>query len=218
VKCTAVSKPKAGQRAREHLVEAAGRVFAEKGYDRATSKEICERAGMNRASVNYHFGGIELLYTETLAHAHRRLVTREALEDIALSEASANWKLHAFIALIVRRLAPPASSWEMRLLSREFILPSPAREACVDADILPKLAVLRDLIAEVIGAAPDAPVVGRTILTVVAPVLLLAISHRGMLTNILPGVADVSQQINPLIDHLERFILAGLEAVALQES
>jgi TetR/AcrR family transcriptional regulator, regulator of cefoperazone and chloramphenicol sensitivity len=218
VKCTARSKPKAGQRAREHLLEAAGGVFAEKGYDRATSKEICERAGMNRASVNYHFGGIDLLYAETLAHAHRRLVTTEALEDIALSEAGANWKLHAFIALIVRLLALPTASWEMRLLSRELILPAPTRETCVDSGILPELAVLRDIIAEVIGAAPDAPVVGRTILNVVAPVLIIAISHRGLLTNILPGAANVSEGINPLIDHLERFILGGLEAVALQNS
>ena len=215
MKRTARSKPKACQRAREHLVEAAGGVFAEKGYDAATSKEICERAGMNRASVNYHFGGIEALYAETLARAHRRLVAREALEDIALSEASANWKLHAFIALIVR-LALPTPSWEMRLLSREFLFPAPVREACVDSDFLPELSVLRDVIAEFIGAAPDAPVVGRAILTVVAPVLILAISHRGMLTNILPGVADVSEEMDPLIDHLERFIPAGLEAVALQ--
>ena len=209
------AKSKVGRLAREHLLDVAGRVFAEKGYDRATSKEICKRAGMNRASVNYHFGGIKRLYAETLAHAQRRLVTREALEDIVLSEADANWKLNAFIALLVRRLALPTSSWEMRLLGREFVLPSPAREACVDSEILLKLAVLRDLIAEVIGAAPDAPAVGRTMLSVVAPVLILAISRRKMLTNILPGVADVSRGTNPLIDHLERFILGGLGAVAL---
>ena len=47
-------KPSAGDRSREHLLEVAGEVFAEEGYGRATSKEICERAGMNAAAVNYH--------------------------------------------------------------------------------------------------------------------------------------------------------------------
>ena len=58
--------PKAGERAREQLLEAAGEVFAEKGYGRATSKEICERAGMNSASVNYYFAGVEPLYASRM--------------------------------------------------------------------------------------------------------------------------------------------------------
>jgi AcrR family transcriptional regulator len=210
------TQPKLGERAREQLLEAAGEIFAEKGYGRATSKEICERAGMNSASVNYYFGGVEPLYTETLAHAHRRLVRIEALKDIATSDASPKQKLRAYIALIVRRLALPAKSWEMRLLSREIISPSPARETFVESELLPKLRGLRGIIAAFIGATPDDPVVGRTILTVVAPALILAISHRSMLTHIIPGLVDPSEEIDPLIDHFERFINAGLEAVTLQ--
>jgi AcrR family transcriptional regulator len=206
------TQPRAGERARE---QAAGEVFAEKGYGRATSKEICERAGTNSASVNYYFGGVEPLYAETLAHAHRRLVAIEVLQDIAASDASPKQKLRAYIAVIVRRLALPTTSWEMRLLSREIISPSPAREAFVESELLPKLHGLRSIIAAFIGATPDDPVVGRTILTVVAPALILAILHRSMLTNIIPGLVDPSEEIDPLIDHFERFIHAGLDAVAL---
>src|SRR5580698_10197529 len=91
----------------------AGERFAEKGDDRATSKEICERAGMNAASVNYHVDGIESLYAATLAHAHRQIVTIEVLQEIASSDASARRKLRAYIAPVVRRLASPAAaSWE----------------------------------------------------------------------------------------------------------
>jgi TetR/AcrR family transcriptional regulator, regulator of cefoperazone and chloramphenicol sensitivity len=210
------TQPKAGERSREQLLQAAGEVFAEKGYDRATSKEICERARMNSASVNYHFGGFEQLYVETLVHAHRRLVTIEVLKDIGASDRSPDQKLRAYIALIVRRLAFPSTSWEMRLLSREIISPSLAREAFVESEILPKLAVLRNIIAEFIGAEPDDPVVGRSTLTIVAPILILAVSHRGMFTTIVPDLAKAPEEIDPLIEHFERFIHAGLEAVALQ--
>ncbi|HKD37864.1 MAG TPA: TetR family transcriptional regulator, partial [Pirellulales bacterium] len=64
---------------RERLLEVAGQVFAEKGFARATGKEIAMRAKENSAAVNYHFGGIENLYAEVVREAHNRLVTLEAL-------------------------------------------------------------------------------------------------------------------------------------------
>ena len=37
------------------LLNAAGPIFAEKGYQNATVREICAAAGVNLASVNYYF-------------------------------------------------------------------------------------------------------------------------------------------------------------------
>ena len=53
-------RPKRAQRSdgrstRAVVLEAAGKVFAERGFAEATSKEICERAGTNGAAVNYYF-------------------------------------------------------------------------------------------------------------------------------------------------------------------
>jgi AcrR family transcriptional regulator len=189
-------------------------VFAERGYAQATSKEICERAGMNSAAVNYHFGGFEQLYAESLAYAHSHLVGIDTLKNIASSDMTPREQLRAYIALMLRRLARPGASWEMRLLSREIIAPSPAHEAFMRSEVLPKLAVLRGIIAALIGAAPDDPVVGRCILTVGAPCIMLAIADRWMLTEIVPGLANASDEVEPLIDHFERFIHAGIEAVA----
>ena len=63
------------QGTRAHLLETAGQIFAEKGFDRATGKEICKRARVNAAAVNYHFGGMEGLYEAVVWEAHNRLVT-----------------------------------------------------------------------------------------------------------------------------------------------
>ena len=54
----------AGTRAK--LVDAAGVVFAESGYQGATVREICARAGVNIALVNYYFGDKLELYAEVL--------------------------------------------------------------------------------------------------------------------------------------------------------
>src|SRR4030067_3655402 len=60
------------ERTRERLLDAAGEVFAERGYRRATVREICRRANVNIASVNYYFKGKEDLYADVLEFAYRQ--------------------------------------------------------------------------------------------------------------------------------------------------
>jgi AcrR family transcriptional regulator len=53
---------------RTRLIEAAITCFAEKGYDATGIREIAKLANANSALVQYHFGGKEGLYLETLRH------------------------------------------------------------------------------------------------------------------------------------------------------
>ena len=47
---------------RQKLIESAGQIFAEVGYNAATVRQITDRAGANIASINYHFGDKLQLY------------------------------------------------------------------------------------------------------------------------------------------------------------
>lgn len=57
--------PKAAD-SKELLLEAAKRVFAAKGYEGATVKDLADEAGVNVSLVSYHFGGKENLYRSCL--------------------------------------------------------------------------------------------------------------------------------------------------------
>ena len=56
---------------RRNLINSAGPVFAAKGYQSATIREICKRAHANVAAVNYHFKDKLGLYAEVLNHCAR---------------------------------------------------------------------------------------------------------------------------------------------------
>src|SRR5689334_23516536 len=51
---------------RERLLSAALFVFAERGFERATVKDITDGANANIAAVNYHFGSKESLIRQVL--------------------------------------------------------------------------------------------------------------------------------------------------------
>src|ERR1700675_15305 len=74
---------------REKLLEVAEQVFADRGYQAATIREICVRAGANVAAVNYHFGDKLGLYTEILQQSVRAAqidAIRNALDNTAPPE------------------------------------------------------------------------------------------------------------------------------------
>src|SRR5690606_25387145 len=67
---------------RERILLAAARVFAAKGYAQASLKEVCSAAGIQPASLYYHFKSKEDLF----ATVHHLGISRvnQALDDAAL--------------------------------------------------------------------------------------------------------------------------------------
>jgi TetR/AcrR family transcriptional regulator, regulator of cefoperazone and chloramphenicol sensitivity len=113
----------AGDNTKARILETAGEVFAEKGYEAATVREICERAGVNVAAVNYYFGGKASLYVQTLERAH---ACHQEQEDWPPGTPPAV-KLERFIhRVLTHMLVLKDEPWQLRLMTREIISPTPA--------------------------------------------------------------------------------------------
>lgn len=135
---------------RARLLEMAGSVFAEKGYQTATVREICERAGANVAAVNYHFGDKERLYIEAVKQACHCRVTEVPL-PVWAEGASAVLKLHEFIhALLTRMLGNGGPQWHTQLMLRELAQPTAACAELVRDVIRPTANVFGSILDELL--------------------------------------------------------------------
>src|ERR1700758_2008385 len=95
-----ISKPALPDGTRTKLLDSAGQVFADFGYHAATVREICARAGVNIALVNYYFGDKLELYTEVLRHsigASSDGIIQQALKSSAPPEEALRELIHAML-------------------------------------------------------------------------------------------------------------------------
>jgi TetR/AcrR family transcriptional regulator, regulator of cefoperazone and chloramphenicol sensitivity len=203
------------QKTRLQLLEAAGQEFAERGFDRTTAKEICERAGTNTAAVNYYFGGIEGLHVAVLEEARNRLFSADAIAAAVAGKSDPKAKLEAILDLVAEALTGPlSSSWEFRVLGRELVAPSPAMLETKDKVILPRARLLRQFIAELMKLPEDHPAVARGCVSLMAPICMLILADRRHLARALPALKLGPDDAGALARHMFRYALAGLEAVA----
>ncbi len=77
---------------RQRILDAATQLFAEKGYDGTSTKEICQLADVNIAAIHYHFSAKEKLLShilesygdQNLQSAKRILEAPQTYEDFRL--------------------------------------------------------------------------------------------------------------------------------------
>ncbi|MFD0795823.1 TetR/AcrR family transcriptional regulator [Mucilaginibacter litoreus] len=88
---------------KDHILDVAERVFAEHGYDGASTRMISGEAGVNMAMLNYYFGSKEGVF---LAIFERRISTFQAtLLGIGNDESINAWeKLEKFIDSYIERV------------------------------------------------------------------------------------------------------------------
>lgn len=200
-----------GAETRLHILQVAGQLFAEKGFERTTSREICSAAGTNLAAVNYHFGSRDGLYEAVLVEAHGQIVGLDDLESIARSGVTPEAKLRKLIALVVRRSSAIDLPWGLRVLVREFMSPSTHVNTLLKQAVLPKLRVARAMIAEFLGVPDEHPLVQRAIAFVVLPCIMLVVAPRPVLRQALPALmADPAS----LAEDMGNYALAGLSSLA----
>ncbi len=144
--------PNSDDSTRVRLLDAAGTVFADRGFDKATVREICTRADVNLAAVNYHFGDKARLYVETLLHAHEVVFEQVPLPKWS-EDTPPQQKLADFIETMLQRMLLARSlPWQARLMMREFVAPTTDCRELAETYIQPHNRILMEIIGELVPA------------------------------------------------------------------
>jgi TetR/AcrR family transcriptional regulator len=83
---------------REALIAAGTELFAERGYDGVPVSAIAGKAGVNKAMINYHFGGKRKLYLAILTATFAEIVA--GVERLAESTRPAPEVLRELVAMV----------------------------------------------------------------------------------------------------------------------
>ena len=113
---------------RDRILVAAQKLFAQKGFDGTSVRDITTEAGCNVASVNYHFGGKDKLYLETFRSMLTLLRDRrlEMMADLMAPEPSP--PLEEFVKTFAVIMLEPLVDDDrgrmfLNIVSREMIAP-----------------------------------------------------------------------------------------------
>ncbi len=196
--------------ARDRILQAAGRTFAEKGFRGSTVREICDVAGVNIASVNYYFGDKKSLYEETLLLAREMGAQKYPTPDFTSYESPED-RLRGMILLLLNRLVGNHSEpWPVKILMKEILEPSAAAKPLIDGYIEPFLDAVFATVAQLLP--PEAPesLIHQTAFSIVAQCLYYRFANSLNRMVVVDGSYEKEFSVNALGGQIYEFSLAGI--------
>ena len=212
---SAVKGPAGG--VRERLLDAAEELFAERGFDGTSIRDLAAAARCNIASVNYYFGGKEKLYVE-IWRRHLLLLrdTRIASIDEVMSMSGGKPRLEDLLrsfayAFIGPLIDESGGARLIKLMAREMIDPHLPAGMFVHDVIKPTLSAMQQALAK---ACPELP---KSKVPLVVFSLVGQLIHTIRIKSMLQSTDDEAfAMFEPakVIDHIVAFSVAGIRAFA----
>lgn len=202
--------PAASEHTRARLLDAAREVFSQRGFQRATVREICRRAEANIAAVNYHFGSKDGLLAEALNFAPLKAMQLANAEAGGSPEA----RLRRFIRDFMLMLLDEAhGSLPCRIMARELADPTPALDRIVREAIAPLHEFLGKLLREVSGRQAGEAELRRCVHSIIGQCLYYRHSFP-VLQRLHPGLRYGHTEIESIAAHIADFSLAGIARIS----
>jgi AcrR family transcriptional regulator len=206
-------KRKDGQETRANLLDAAAKVFADKGFRAATVVEICNVAGTNVASVNYYFGSKEELYVKAWDRSFELSVKKYPIDGGVPSDAPVEERLRGHIRAAVARSSDP-ESLDLDITHQEMASPTGLLQDIMHESIQPLRETTTQLVRELMGEDATEQQVELCHMSIISQCfgpLMRKSEWRGLGKEFYPckkGNAEID--LEAVADHVFEFSLAGI--------
>ncbi len=193
------------------LLEAARRIFAELGPDKARVRDICALADTNVAAVNYHFGSKDHLYFRVLDDNMRRAKERHPLDAGVTSLSTPEDRLRAMVrAMLSHFLTEEDTSARLgKLMLQEMLNPSEGIGLLIERHITPCNTYLRGIVQDLL---PDAPpdIIARCTGSIIAQFALFRFDKR-VRESMGPEFTLQEDDFDRVAEAIIEFSLGGIE-------
>ena len=195
----------------QKLLTAACEVFAENGFKNTTVRDICNRADVNVAAVNYHFGSKEKLYEAVWENSNRAAVKKRMDElDLARTDAP-EIRIRLFVKTLLRNILDQnRPEWDFRIVAHEMISPTAAFDKIVDRVIRPGFLFLRDIVQEILGEDVPKEKIEKCTLSIVGQCLYYRFANP-VVRQLLPEQTFDEKGLDELADHITEFSLSAFK-------
>ena len=195
--------------ARTRILNVAGPIFAEKGFQATTIREICGQANVNVAAVNYHFGDKERLYVEAVKRAHQPSGQPDELLEWPPG-TTPETKLRDQIKAMLTRMLSERTPWQRQLMNREMLEPTFACRELVEAHIRDRFGQLLDILGEILPADVPAYRCHQVAFSIVGQALHYHVASHVVTVLVGEEEREAHYQIDQLVDHITQFSLAAM--------
>lgn len=198
--------------ARSKLVLAALHVFAEKGFEGATTREICELANANISAIRYYFGDKAGLY---------RAAFTEPMGDKPCHfsiQVYANLPLQEALVLFFKEFLEPLSKGEelrlvMKLHFREMLEPTGAWRQEIDAEIKPQHTAMVGMLKQHLGLIRIDNELHRLAFAIIGMGVHFYVGYD-VVKAITPQIVETPKALDALANSLAAYSVAMIEAEA----
>jgi AcrR family transcriptional regulator len=191
---------------RAKIIQAAGQLFAERGFSGVTVRDIAKKADTNLSALNYHFRGKDALYREILLKACKSASISPA-ERKHLQNLDPDMALFILVKEAIKHYSKQkASNWKVAIIDRECWDPSLVFEEVVEVYFRPET----DFIAQIIGRITEKPAESHEVrFATIGLIGLLSLygSYNHLIDAVAPGLRKTFQKKDWLVRQIIRMVL-----------
>ena len=205
---------KSGLDVKNRILEAAGEIFADRGFRQTTVREICRRADVNLAAINYHFGDKERLYMAVIKHYKEITFQKYSQNDFVRDQDPYDVQLTAFIKYFMSHILGEGHvSCFGRLMSREYIEPTSALDVIIEEEFRPFFNRLNTIVRQLLGKEIGEGKVILCSMSVLGQCLYFR-NSRPVISRLLRKDHYSAEEINEIADHIACFSLEALAGLS----